>query len=541
MRSLRGAADAGKSIRWAGLAGGLALLALLSWALPAQAVTFRWSNDGDAVAMEPYFFNETFSLGFMSNVYDPFVIRDKELKIAPSLAESWKRIDPLTWEFQLRKGVKFHDGTPFTSADVVFSYNRVTSAGSDLKANFISIASVEATGPYTAVIKTKVPNPILLSYLTTWEIMSKKWCEDNKAVDVADIRKGQENFAIRHANGTGAFMLVSREADVKTVLKRNPDWWGWKTGLGTSNVDEVVFTPIKQDATRVAALLSGDVDMIYSLPIQDAGRVKANGDKVYQQPETRTVFLGLDQKRDELLESDVKGKNPFKDRRVRLALYQAIDENSIVRSIMKGAATPATDMVVPFVTGFDPDMKRYPYDPDAAKKLLAEAGYPNGFSIGFDCPNDRYVNDAEICQAVTAMWAKIGVKANLLAQTKSIFFAKILARKTSAFMLGWTPATLDTLDALDNLLYTNDASNSMGRFNLGSFNSPKLDSLADQARTEFNVEKRTRLLQEGLDEAQREVATIPLHYQVVVWASSAKVDLTQLSTNYFEWYWVEKK
>jgi peptide/nickel transport system substrate-binding protein len=521
------------------------LVAATAWAAgvftaTAGAVTFRWTNDGDALSMDPYMVNETFSLFTASNIYDPLVMRDQNLKVRSALAESWKNTTPTTWELKLRKGVKFHDGADFSADDVLFSYHRVLSQGSDLKGNFANVVSIEAKDAHTIVITTKVPDPILLSLLTTWSIMSKEWAEKNNAQEVTDVRKGTENYATRNANGTGAYMLVSREADVKTVLKRNPNWWGWKDkSLGDGNVDEVVFTPIKQDATRVAALLSGDVDMNYNMPAQDVARVKSAGMKVYQGPELRTIFIGMDQKRDELLESDVKGKNPFKDKRVRLALYLAIDEDSIVSKIMQGAATPATGMVVKEVTGFDPKFKRLGYDPERAKKLLAEAGYPNGFSVGMDCPNDRYVNDALICQAVVSMWAKIGVNAKLLAQPKAQYFPKILSRNTSLYMLGWTPVTIDGLDALDNLLLT--PGEKIGRFNLGSYSNPKVDEWANEARLELNAAKRTKHLQDALDLAHSDVGSIPLHYQQVIWASSAKVDLTQLASNYFEFFWVKVK
>jgi peptide/nickel transport system substrate-binding protein len=514
---------------------------LLGGAAIADAATFRWANTGDAVSMDPYNVNESFTFGFTGNIYDGLVTRGKDLKIGPALAVSWKTLDPNTWEFKLRKGVKFHEGQDFTSADVVFSYNRALSEGSDIKANFVSIASVEAKDPLTVIIKTKQPNPILLADISFWWILSKDWCEKNGANGVADVRKAAVNYATIHANGTGAFILESREADVKTVLKRNPNWWGWKAGVGKSNVDEVVFTPIKQDGTRVAALLSGSVDMLYEVPIQDLDRIKQAGGKVFQIAETRTVFLGMDQFRDELIDSNIKGKNPLKDRRVRLALYKAIDEDLIVKQIMKGAAVSASSFVVKEMAGFDPKFKRLGYNPEEAKKLLTAAGYPNGFEVGFDCPNDRYVNDAQICQAVTSMWAKIGVQAKLNAQTKSLHFGKIGRLETSIYMLGWAPGTIDGQNALDNLLVTRTDGSGYGRFNYGRYSNPKMDSVVALARGELDAKKRTKLLQEALDMAHADVGSIPLHYQQVIWTSAKNVDLGQRADNIFCWYWVNVK
>jgi peptide/nickel transport system substrate-binding protein len=526
--------------RWVSRGGLLLWIAAIAcgWANTGDAATFRWANTGDAVSMDPYNVNETFTFGFTGNFYDGLVARGKDLKIGPGLATSWKTLDPNTWEFKLRKGVKFQGGEDFTSDDVVFSYKRALSPGSQINANFVSIVSVEATDPYTVIIKTKQPNPILLADISFWWILSKKWCEANNATEVADVRKAATNFATTHANGTGAYILVSREADVKTVAKKNPDWWGWKTGFGKSNADEVVFTPIKQDGTRVAALLSGSTDMLYEVPIQDLDRIRSGGGKVFQAPETRTIFLGMDQFRDELIDSSVKGKNPFKDRRVRLALYKAIDEDSIVKNIMRGAATSATGFVVKEAAGYDPNFKRLGYNPDEAKKLLADAGYPNGFEVGFDCPNDRYVNDAQICQAVAAMWARIGIKANLNAQTKSLHFGKIARFETSIYMLGWAPGTIDGQNVLDNLLVTNNAATGYGHFNYGRYSNPEMDAIATESRGELNVTKRTALLEKALDLAHTDVGTIPLHYQQVIWVAGSNVSLVQRADNIFGWCWV---
>ena len=282
--------------------------------------------------------------------------------------------------------------------------------------------------------------------------MSKTWCEKNSAVRPVDVRKGTENYASTHANGTGPFMLKSRQPGVRTVLVVNPGWWG----KPEHNVTEAVFLPIANAATRVAALISGEIDMMEPVPLQDVQRLQRDPNlKVLQGPELRTIFLGMDQKRDELLFSNVKGKNPFKDRRVRQAFYQAIDIEAIRSRIMRGAATPSGLMVAPGINGFDAALnKRLPYDPAAAKKLLAEAGYPDGFEVTMNCPNDRYVNDAEICQAVAVMLARIGVKVDLVAETKATYFPKVLSRNTSFYLLGWTPGTYDSHNPLFSLMST---------------------------------------------------------------------------------------
>ncbi|MEQ9199152.1 MAG: ABC transporter substrate-binding protein, partial [Rhodospirillales bacterium] len=356
------------------------------------------------------------------------------------------------WRFYLRQGVKFQNGNAFSADDVLFSADRVRAEGSDLKTRLAKDVKVVKVDDHTVDFITPEPNPILNSEWSTWYIIDKEWAEANGAIDPSSVTEGKTNFAAFNANGTGAFRVKERQADVKTVLVPNETWWD--AANKKHNLTEVIFTPISSDATRVAALLSGEIDMMFPVPVQDMGRINANnGTSVLAGPELRTIFLGMDQHRDELLYSSVKGKNPFKDKRVRQAFYQAIDIEAIKSKIMRGLATPSALMVAPGINGSSPDFSRLPYDPDGAKKLLAEAGYPDGFTVGMDCPNDRYVNDEAICQAVVAMLAKVGVKIDLLAQTKSKYFAKILAPKldTSFYLLGWTPGSFDAWNVLYNI------------------------------------------------------------------------------------------
>src|SRR5215813_10680893 len=397
------------------------VIIVLAWIAGAgHAKTFRYADQGDVLSMDPYMFNEALLLSFDGNMYEPLVGRGKKLELVPELATEWKQTSPTVWRFKLRTNVKFHDGTPFTADDVVFSLQRARSDGSDVKTKVAQIKEIRKVDAHTADIVTYEPFPILPGAISTWYIVSKAWCEKNNAVQPVDVRKGTENFASTHANGTGPFMLKSREPGVRTVLVPNPNWWGQPE----HNVTEAIFTPIANAATRVAALISGEIDMMEPVPLQDIQRIEGNPDlKVLRGMEARTIFLGMDQKRDELLFSSVKGKNPFKDKRVRQAFYQAIDIEAIKTRVMRGTSTPTALMVAPVVNGFVPELnKRLPYDATAAKKLLADAGYPAGFELTMNCPNDRYVNDAEICQAIAGMLARIGVKINLLAETKAIFF-----------------------------------------------------------------------------------------------------------------------
>ena len=516
----------------------LLIAALSLAAAAAQGVTLRVSNQGDVQSMDPHSLNESLQLSFMGNVYESLVVRGKDMSVQPLLATTWSQTSPTVWRFELRKGVKFHDGSPFTADDVVFSFKRAADAGSDMRGYVAPVKEVRKISESVVEIETLTPFPILPDTLTVFAMMSKKWCEENKAERPVDRRKGVENTASFKANGTGPFRLKERQPSVRTTIVRNFTYWD----KVESNVDEVVFTPIGNDATRVAALLSGESDVMEPVPLQDVERIKASPNlTVLQGPELRTIFLGMDQKRDELLNSSVKGKNPFKDKRVRQAFYQAIDIDTIKARVMRGAAAPTGLMIGPGVRGFMPEMnKRSPYDTEAAKKLLADAGYPNGFEVGMNCPNDRYVNDAAICQAVAANLARIGVKVNLQAETKVSYFPKILRRDTSFYLLGWTPSTADAHDALYTLLAT-PTDKGQGQYNLGAYSNPKLDELTTKIQTETDKSKRDEMIREAFKTHAEDFGHIPLHQQALAWAYNKNVTLTQLPTNYMYFKWVTMK
>ncbi|HZF86146.1 MAG TPA: ABC transporter substrate-binding protein, partial [Burkholderiaceae bacterium] len=296
------------------VAAAAVLSALAATSLIANAQTIRIANQGDALSMDPHSLNESLQLSTTANVYETLTGRNKDLSLAPLLATSWKQVSPAVWRFELRKGVKFHDGTPFTADDVLFSLARAAGDGSDMKSNTNDIKEVRKVDDFTVDIETKAPFPVLPDVLSTVMIMSKKWCIENKAEKPVDRRKGIENTASFKANGTGPYRLRERQPNVRTVFVRNPAYWGKIEG----NAQEVIFTPIANPATRVAALVSGEVDVMEPIPVQDIPRVNASPNaRAVVGPELRTIFLGMDQKRDELLYSSVKGKNPFKDKRVR--------------------------------------------------------------------------------------------------------------------------------------------------------------------------------------------------------------------------------
>ncbi|HLM68638.1 MAG TPA: ABC transporter substrate-binding protein [Longimicrobium sp.] len=510
----------------------LAAALLCGTALSAQAQTLRWANDGDVNSMDPYTRNETLLLAFNSHIYEPLVRKDRQGNPEAALAERWEKPSPTLWRFHLRRGVKFTDGTPFTADDVVFSVQRVRAQGSNLNAVVATVKEVRKVDDHTVEFETTEPNPILDREFTTFGIMSRQWSEKNNATRPADLTSREENFATRNAMGTGPFRLVSREPDRRTVLERNPDWWD----KPTHNLQRVEFTVIANDATRVAALLSGEVDFVYTVPPQDVDRIRRTaGMQVVQGPELRTIYLGMDQTRPQLLKSDVQGKNPFQDAKVRRAINMAIDAQAIQRTVMRGQSRPTGLMWGPGVNGFRADDdKRHPLDVEGAKRLLAEAGYPNGFGVTLDCPNDRYVNDEAICTAVVSMLARIGVRVNLVAQTRARFFAEVNAPRynTSFYLLGWTPATGDAHNALFNLLGTRDGSR--GVFNNGGYSNPSLDRLIDRIAVETDAAARQRMISEAAAILREDAAYAPLHQQQIVWAARQGVEMVQTADNYIQ-------
>jgi len=528
-------------MRGIGVALALVVLSLVVPAGPgANAASFKWANDGDARAMDPYTFNETVQNSFLANIYEPLVGHNHQLGPEPALAVSWETTSPNVWRFHLRPGVKWQDGTKFTADDVVFSYQRISGKNSAKRSQVATVKEARKIDDLTVDFETKGPDPILPAELFTMDIMSKAWCEAHDVVENVVFGKG-ENFALRNAMGTGPYQLVSREPDRKTVLERNPNYWGKIDG----NVDHAEFNIIANASTRVAALLSGEMDMIYEVPPQDADRIgKSAGVRLIEGPELRTVYLAMDQLRPELLFSSVKGKNPLKDVRVRRAFALAIDEDAIAKRVMRGQAHPTWLMYGPGVNGYDPALDKRPaLDVAKAKSLLAEAGYPDGFQIQLDCPNDRYVQDEQICTAISAMLAKIGIRVDVYARTKVKYFADVTYPnyKLSFSLNGWTPVTYDAHNVYYTLLSTRDTTTGRGQGNFGGYSNPKLDELTEEMAHELNKDKRQALIDDAAKIVQEDVATIPLHQQVIVWAARNNIELTQPADNAFYLRWVTVK
>jgi peptide/nickel transport system substrate-binding protein len=500
------------------LVAAVGAVALGASTVVAQEKVLRYATTGDILGLDPHANNEGPTNAMKGNIYGRLLHRLPDLSLEPDLATAWELGDDgVTWRFELREGVTFHDGHPVNADDVVYSFQRQTQGSSEMSFALASVKDLRKIDDSTIEIVTRGPDPTLLLNMPNFYIVDQEYMEENDAFEVVQ-GAGKTNFANTHANGTGPFKAVEWVQDNRIVLEPYEGWWNQANRI--DNVDRAVFTPIANDATRVAALLSGEIDLMYPVPLQDIHRLESDPNvEVLQGPELRTIFLGMDQWRDELLDMPGSGKNPFKDQRVRAAFAHAIDLDAIHRVVMRGASTPTGLMIAPGVNGFQEDMNEpYAFDPDKSKRLLEEAGYADGFPVTFDCPNDRYVNDEAICTAIVPMLERIGIDITLNAQTKSLHFNKIgqaTGNDTSFYMLGWTPSSFDSYDALQNLL-TMDGE-AQGTWNCGHYSNPKLEALTDQIAVEIDPDKRNQEIREAFQIHKNDVGHIPLHQQVLAW------------------------
>jgi peptide/nickel transport system substrate-binding protein len=487
----------------------------------ADAKPLKWASQGDALTLDPHAQNEGPTSTMNGQFYDALILRDANLAKIPGLATSWSPVEPTVWEFKLREGVTFHEGQPFTADDVVFSFNRALSETSDFKNYVNSITEVKKVDDFTVQIVTDGPNPILPDQITSILIMDQEWSKENGVENPQDYASQEETHAVRNANGTGAFILTKRDPGIETRMKINENWWGWGVTDPKTNVTEVIYTPVANASTRVAALLSGEVDYVLDPPLQDLKRVAAQPNlKVEQINQIRTIFYGLDVGADELRNSSVSGKNPFKDPKVREAMYKAIDVEAIKAKTMRGLSFPAGIITSPGVHGFTKALdERMAMDIDGAKALLAEAGYPDGFKVQLDCPNNRYNNDEAICQATVGMLAQIGIEVNLNARPKSIHFKALQNKESDFYMLGWGVPTLDSHYVFSYLAASD------GSWNFTNFSDARMDELTDAMEVETDSAKRDAMIQEAWEILKASNAYLPLHHQVIAWGMNSDLEL----------------
>ncbi|GAB4179226.1 MAG: ABC transporter substrate-binding protein [Thalassobaculales bacterium] len=513
-----------------------ALAALLATLAPAEAKTLKWSSQGDIATFDPYAHTESFTSNMQHHVYDPLVRRGRDLQIEPALAVKWTNVAPERWRFELRRGVAFHNGNPFTADDVVASITRLLDPDARARGNLATVERAEKVDDFTVDFVTKGPYPLLLNDLSGIFIMDKEWLEANNATKPGNLTKGVTTHASTNANGTGPFKLVSYRPDSATILEANDKWWD----RPAHNLTRIEFRPIKSDATRVAALLSGEIDMIAPAPLQDLARIGATpGFKVIEEPSLRLIFLGLNW-RPELV-GQPGTRNPLLNLKVRQALWHAIDLDTIQKRVMRGKSRNVGTMVAPPVPGYAAELdKPLDFDPAKAKALLAEAGYANGFRVNLSCPNDRYINDEQTCVAVAGMWSRLGLQVDLKTESRATYFPKVDRGETDIYMLGWaTLPPMDGYSVLSALMASRKGS--FGGNNPNGLSDPRIDDLAAKAGVEMDEAKRRAMLTESFRIAREEVQFLPLHQQPVAWAVKQSVEVPQFADEYVRLWFAQVK
>ena len=504
-------------------------------ATAAPAETFRWAGTTDPQTMDPHAVNSAPVTSFLNNIYEGLVRRGKDMSIEPALAESWEPIgDGEGWRFHLRRGVTFHDGSAFDASDVIFSYNRASNEVSDVKGWFAPVSKVTLVDDFTVDILTKLPNPIFPDSIANWMMMDADWAAKMGA-ELPDKENG--NAATQNANGTGAFILSERQPGLQTTLLPFNNWWE----QASHNITKATFTPIKNPATAVAALLSGDIDLINPVPIQDAARLSSNDDiKVIKGIEARVIMFGFGHQAKTLQFSEDAGKpNPFQDVRVREAVARAINVPAILQTIMRGNAEPASQLVSPAMRGFSNAHDARPvYDVAAAKALLVDAGYGDGFSFGLKCPNDRYLNDEAVCQAAVSMLAQIGITAELDAMPVRTYWPELREDNFDMYLLGWSPGTFDHEHPVRFLASTPNSEKKLGSWNFGGYSNARIDTLLPMIQSEIDDTKRQGMLDEVTQLYQSEHAYVPMYIQPLVWGARSNIQLTQRPDNFFILRWV---
>jgi peptide/nickel transport system substrate-binding protein len=512
------------------------LLVCVMGSIAAHAAALRIASAFDPQTMDPHALALLYHSRVAFQVYECLVTRSEEFKLEPALAESWQMVSPTRWRFKLRSGVKFHDGSAFGADDAVFSIERALGTTSQRSFTLRGLTAVKRVDDLTIEFQLAAPDAVWPEKLQLVAMMSKPWSVKHGVEKAQDYNGKQETFAVRNAMGTGPFKLERYEPDVRTVLTRHDAWWG-HTDKRNGNLDSVTLTSIRSDATRLAALSSGEVDLVLDPPFQDVERLKADPRlAISTTGDIGTQYFTFDQARDELIGGDVKDKNPFKDIRVRRAVAHALNIDLIVQKVLRGQATPTGSLVSPRVDGYDKALdERLPYDPAKAKALLAEAGYPNGFGVTLDCVNVGYRE--AVCQAAAAMLAQVGIRTQVRSSPTNQFFPK-LSQATSSFVeFGWTPLP-DPWATLNALFRTYDASG-LGTFNAGRYSNPKLDVLIDAIRTEPDLTKRRARVGVVLRMLHDEMPYLPLYRRNLNWAMKKNVSVVMWPNDTIELRWVK--
>jgi len=514
------------------IAAGAVFLTALLTASPPWAATLRFASAFDPQSLDPHALALLYQTRVVSQIYESLVARDRNFAIEPALAVSWQQLEPKRWRFKLRPNVKFHDGASFTADDVVFSIERALARNSQRAFQLRGVIEARKVDALTVDFLLESPDAVLPEKLIYVGIMSKPWAAAHGVIEPQNYNAKQETFAVRNTNGTGPYALKSYESDVRTVLVANPNWWGRR-----GNVDEAIYVVIQSDATRLAALVSGQVDFVIDPPFQDVPRLQKEGRfKLAQVSDIGTQYLGFDQSRDELQYGDVKGRNPFKDLRVRRAVYAAIDIDAIVAKVLRGQATATGSYVSRLLDGYVPDLDSRPkYDPAAARTLLKEAGYPGGFQVTLDCVNVAY--RAAVCQAIASMLAQVGIRTEFQVWPTATFFPKLTQATTSFFEFGWSPQT-DPWPMLNAIVHSY-GSDGPGTFNGGRYSNPRLDQLIDSIRVEPDIARRRHLVADALRLMRADLPLIPLYRRTLSWVMRPDISVAQWPSDILELRFVQ--
>lgn len=509
------------------------MAAALALSVSAFAVhadtTVKWASRADIYSLDPDSVPSTQNLAFLNHIYEGLVRYDKTFGLEPALATEWELVDGKFWRFKLRQGVTFHDGAEMTADDVVASFKRAADPASPLKGNMPLFAGIRKIDDYTVEIDVTAPSSLFLNDITNIFVFDAGWLTANNTEAPTDFGAGVEGYATSHTNGTGPFKLESRAPDSKTVLLVNDAWWDEKK----HNIDRLEFIPITSAATRIAALLSGEVDVIDSAPIQDLDRLKADPSiKVESLTELRTVFLAMNRR-----DTFPDGRpNPFNDLKVRQAIEALIDRDLINKRVMRGMARPSGSLIAPDIAGYSAALDTYePADPKKAEALLTEAGATD-LRFTYTCMNDESVNEEDWCQAIANMLSRAGMKVDIDMGPRSVQSPKRSQGKTELFNLSWAnEPTLDAFSLLSQVLATKQGS--YGVSNYGGWSSPELDALVVQAANATDPAERLKLEEDALRIAKEQVMLIPLHQQPIAWATRDRVTSIDLRADNKARHW----
>ena len=495
-------------------------LALALAAGASHAETLRWARVADALTLDPHSQNEGPTSTLLHHMYETLVRRDTDGSLKPRLAAEWSihADDPTIWVLKLRECVTFHDGSAFTAEDVVFSMDRVRHESSGFRALHSAVTGATAVDDYTVHIQMAGPSPLYVQNLTNFFIMDSGWAAANAVEVPQNFAAGEENFAVRNANGTGPYRLVSRDPEVRTVLAHFDGHWD-----ADPQVTEIIYTPIAEAATRVAALLSGEVDVVQDVPVQDIARLEQTaGITVATGPENRNIFFSYDQTSPKLISANVED-NPFSHPEIREAMSLALDRDAIQQVVMRGQSQHSAAPLPPFVNGWRADLNAYGAPDFYRANTLVRGIYPDGFSVDLHCPNDRYLNDEAICQAFVGMLGRIGISANLISQTRSQHFPLIERWDTDFYLLGWGVPTFDSAYVFNFLVHGREEG--YGSYNGARYDNPEVNAMIESLATMTDLDARDATIAQIWDKVMEDRVFLNVHNQLLAYAVRDGINL----------------